>query len=81
MTHNIVSPGGSSPELEYVHLRNSHDSNLHVFVIHRLPQPLNEHFVTPGAPAINAHLDARVLQQAGELGAGELGALVGIEDL
>jgi hypothetical protein len=44
-------------------------------------RPLNEHVVAPGALAVHADGDAARLQNVEELGAGELAALVGVEDL
>src|SRR3954464_288873 len=52
-----------------------------LLILHRAPQPLDEHVVTPGAATIHADGDAVLQQQAGEVCAGELAALVGVEDL
>src|SRR5439155_25818515 len=52
-----------------------------LFVFDRAPEPLDEDVVAPGALAIHADRDRVLDQQAGELGAGELAALVGVEDL
>src|SRR5215218_10943064 len=52
-----------------------------LLVFHRAPQPLDEHVVTPGAAAIHANADRLVLQHLREGCAGELAALVGVEDL
>ena len=45
------------------------------------PQALDEDVVSPGAFPIHADLDLILEQQAGEGDAGELGALIGVEDL
>ena len=52
-----------------------------LLVFHRAPQPLDEHVVSPGAAAIHADADRLVLQHPREGRAGELAALVGVEDL
>ena len=52
-----------------------------LFVLHRAPQPFDEHIVTPGTAAIHAHLTAPVFNQIGELGRRELATLVGIDDV
>ena len=49
-------------------------------VFHAPPEPFHKHVVTPSAFAIHADLDTIVFQQAGEFLAGELAALVGVED-
>ncbi len=49
-------------------------------VLHRPPQPLDEDIVHASSPAVHGDRDTRVLEHAGELEAGELAALVGIED-
>ena len=54
---------------------------IHLLVFDRAPQPLDEHVVPPGALAIHADRDAVALEHAGEGRAGELRALVGVEDL
>ena len=51
-----------------------------LLVFDALPQSLHEHVVPPAAFSVHADLDAVVLQQAGEVQAGELAALVGVED-
>ncbi len=52
-----------------------------LLVFDRAPEPLEENVVAPGALGVPAEGDGVVLQQAGELGAGELTALVGGENL
>ena len=52
-----------------------------LLVFDRPPQPLNKDIVAPRAAAIHADRDGIVQQQAGERGAGELTALIGVEDL
>ena len=53
---------------------------IHLFILHTAPQPLDEDVVEPAALAVHADANAVGLQNAGELEAGELAALVGIED-
>lgn len=48
---------------------------VHLFVLDRLPQPLDEHVVAPAALAIHADGNAIVLEQLREFEAGELGGL------
>ena len=50
-------------------------------VFERAPQPLNEDVVQAPAPAVHRDPDAGLPQAPGEGEAGELAALVGIEDL
>ena len=50
-------------------------------VFHAFPEPFDKHVINPAAFAIHADLDAVALDQADELRAGELAALVGVEDL
>src|SRR3954453_2672016 len=52
-----------------------------LLVLHRAPEPLNKDVVPPGATAIHADADRLVLQHPREGRAGELAALVGVEDL
>jgi hypothetical protein len=49
--------------------------------LHRAPQPLDEHVVDPEPFAVHADGDAVFFQDVGEVGVGELCALIGIEDL
>ena len=51
------------------------------FVLDGPPQAFDEDVVVTAPPAIHADLDAMCLEHAGEFGAGELAALVGVEDL
>src|SRR3982074_1700389 len=52
-----------------------------LLVFETAPQPLDKDIVRVAALAIHADRDRVVLQGAGEVVAGELAALVGIEDL
>ena len=52
-----------------------------LLVFEAAPQPLDEDVVHAPALAVHADGDAVILQRAGEILAGELAALVGIEDL
>src|SRR3984893_6615367 len=52
-----------------------------LLVFEASPQPLDEDVVHAPALAIHANGDPMILQRAGEILAGELTALVGIEDL
>jgi hypothetical protein len=54
---------------------------IHLLVFDGPPQALDEEVVSPGAFPIHADLDLVLEQQAGEGDAGELGALIGVEDL
>jgi hypothetical protein len=50
-------------------------------VLHAFPQPLDEDVVAQATLAVHADLDAVFLEQPGEFQAGELAALVSVEDL
>jgi hypothetical protein len=52
-----------------------------LLVLHRPPQPLDEHVVPPGALAVHADLDLVFGEHASEGGACKLRALVGVDDL
>src|SRR5947209_13127929 len=52
-----------------------------VFVLERPPQPLDEHVVDPAAAPVHRDLYAGLSERASEGGAGELAALIGVEDL
>ena len=52
-----------------------------LLVLHRSPEPLDEHVVAPGALAVHADGDPVLLKDAGERLAGELTALVAVENL
>ena len=54
---------------------------VHLLVLHRPPQPLHENVVGVPALPVHADLDPVFLQHMGELQAGELAPLVGVEDL
>ncbi len=54
---------------------------VHLLVFDRPPQALDEDVVSPGTFPIHADLDLVLEQQAGEGDAGELGALIGVENL
>src|SRR5437764_13917595 len=55
-------------------------SEIHLLILHRAPDPLDENVVTPCAFAVHANGDAVPEEDAGEVGAGELAALIGVED-
>src|SRR5271166_5340681 len=55
-------------------------SKIDLLVFDRAPDPLDEDVVAPSPFAVHADRDGIVGQQAGERGAGELAALVGIEN-
>src|SRR5208283_5113116 len=52
-----------------------------LLVLHRSPEPFHEDVVAPGALAVHADGDAVLLKDAGERLAGELAALVAVENL
>src|SRR5215212_8657625 len=52
-----------------------------LLVLDRPPEPLDEDVVAPGTLAVHADGDAGLVQHAGEVVAGELRALIGVEDL
>ena len=54
---------------------------VHVLVLDATPQTLDEHVVHPSALAIHAYRNGVALEHVGERLTGELGPLVGIEDL
>ena len=54
---------------------------IHLLVCEALPESFHEHVVPPTPFPVHADLDAVVLQEPRELLAGELAALIGIEDL
>src|SRR5262245_31286233 len=56
-------------------------AQIHLLVLDAAPQPLDEHIVAPGAPAVHADGDPVFDQHASECRAGELAALVRVEDL
>ncbi len=51
------------------------------FIFERAPQPLDEDVVHAAAPTVHGDRHIRVLEDTGEVEAGELAALVGVEDL
>jgi len=51
------------------------------FVLHRPPEPFDEDIVHPASPAVHADLDLGCAQHPDEGVAGELAALIGIEDI
>src|SRR5580693_5392814 len=55
-------------------------SQIDLLVFDGAPQPLDEHIVPPSAFAIHADRDALFSEDAGEGRAGELRALIGIDD-
>ena len=54
---------------------------IHLFVLDALPQSFDEAVIPPATLAVHADPDVVRLQQASEFAAGELTALVGVEDL
>src|SRR5260370_8198108 len=54
---------------------------IHIFVLHAPPQPLDEHVVQRPAFAVHADAHSRRLQPAREHSACELGSLIRIENL
>src|ERR1700737_4358662 len=56
-------------------------SEIYLLVFDRPPKPLDKDIVTPCAFAVHADGDAILDQHAGELGAGELATLIGVEDV
>jgi hypothetical protein len=50
-------------------------------VFERAPQPLDEDVVHAAAPAIHGDRNLRRVEQTGEVKAGELAVLVGVEDI
>src|SRR5712664_4613585 len=55
-------------------------SQIDLLIFDALPQPLNEHVVSPSSFAIHADSDAVVGEDASKGRTGELRALVGVED-
>ena len=55
-------------------------AQVHLFVLHRPPQSLRKEIVPPRTAAVHADADLVPQQQTGEFGAGELAALVGVEE-
>ena len=53
---------------------------VHVLILQASPQPLNKNVVHTPALTVHADLDTVGFQHAGEVGAGKLTALIGIED-
>ena len=49
-------------------------------VFEQTPQPLDEDIVHAASPAVHRDRDVRALEHAGEVEAGELAALIGVED-
>src|SRR5215218_9721138 len=56
-------------------------SEVDLLVLDRSPEPLNEDVVAPGTLAVHADGDPVPGQRTGEGLAGELAALIGVEDL
>ncbi len=52
-----------------------------MLVLHRASESFDKDVVHPSSFAIHADLDAVCLQDAGEVLAGKLGSLIGVEDL
>src|ERR1700704_5900135 len=55
-------------------------SEIHFLVFDRPPKPLDKDIVAPRTFAVHADGDAVFEQHAGKLGAGELAALIGVEN-
>src|SRR5580704_14699128 len=55
-------------------------SEIHLLVLDATPQPLDEDVVPPGALAVHADSDPIFDQHASECRAGELAALIRVED-
>ena len=55
--------------------------HLHLLVLHAPPQPFHAHVIPPAPGAVHTDLDAMVFQESRELLAGELAALVRVEDV
>ena len=70
-------PGDRRPSLRYAVV----GAQIDLLVFDRSPQPLDEDVVALGALAVHADGDAGGHQYAREIKAGELAALVRIEDL
>lgn len=56
-------------------------TQVHVFVLDAAPQTLDEHVIDPAALAVHADGDVMGLESTCERLRGELGTLVGVEDL
>jgi hypothetical protein len=56
-------------------------SQIDFFVLRGFPKTFNEHVVAPAAFTVHVDPDDVFLQQTGEDRAGELAALIGIEDV
>ena len=54
---------------------------IHLFILDRLPHPLDEDIVAPGAAPVHADADLMLLKDCDEARRGKLRALVGVEDL
>src|SRR5450830_1215424 len=54
---------------------------IHLLIFDAAPQPLDEDIIPPGALAIHADGDPVFDQHASECSAGELAALIGVEDI
>src|SRR5271166_3512030 len=55
-------------------------SEIHLLILHRAPDPLDKNVVAPCTLAIHANGDAVPDEDAGEVGAGELAALIGVDE-
>jgi hypothetical protein len=51
-----------------------------LLIFHRAPEALHKHIVAPAALAVHADRNLLALEDAGEVDAGELAALIGVED-
>ena len=68
----IEIPPDRGPRLRHALIRVQID----LLVLHRPPEPLDEHVIPPGAFAVHADGDAVRRQNAGEGSTGELRALI-----
>ena len=56
-------------------------SEIHLLVLDRFPQTLNEYVVSPATLAVHGDADAVLLQHRGECPRGKLTALIAVEDI
>src|SRR3954449_10134550 len=73
----VEVPGERIPRLGYCVV----GPQVYFFIFDGSPESLHEHIVPPGASAVHADGDGVVDQLSGEGRAGELAALIGVEDL
>src|SRR4051794_22819957 len=56
-------------------------TEIDLFIFDRAPEPFDEHVVAPAPGTVHSDRDLPAAQHVQELGAGELAALIGVEDL